>query len=112
MLPFYLSIGLSKADVDISCPKDLKPYEDAMNLTMMRHDTLNWYNGLYTMCALQVAISRAFEGKKSRAEYIEKPLLSDMNLSEEEKYERDLKKALAMENAWLESTKMHLPENV
>ncbi len=98
--------------MDESTPMELKPYEDALNLTVMRQDMLNWYNGLYTMCALQVSLSRAFEGKKSRAEYIEKPLLSDMNLSEEEKYERDLKKALAMENAWLESTKMHLPENV
>lgn len=111
-MPFYLSIGLAKNEVDVSCPTDLKPYEEASNLALMRQDTLNWYNGLYTLSALQVALSQAFEGKKSRAEYVEKPLLSDLDMTEEEKYERDLKKALAMENAWMESTKLHLPESL
>lgn len=112
VLPYYLSLGVSREEIDRSCPADLKPYEDANTYSIMQQDTLNWYNGLYTLNAMVTAIDKAFNGKRSKMEYMERPLLSDMNLSEEEKYERDLKKALAMENAWLESTKMHLPENV
>ena len=44
-------------------------------------------------------------------EYIEQPLLAELNLSEEEKYERKLKKALAFEEQWAAAAS-YLPESI
>lgn len=110
MLPYYLALGVSRAEIDISNPVELKPYEDAQTLRMMQQDTMNWYSGVYTLNAMMAAIDKAFNGKRSKMEYTEKPLLSDMNMTEEEKAERDLRKALAIENAWMEQASRHLPK--
>lgn len=115
VLPYYLSLGLKRDEIDSSCPTELKPYDDAMNLKIMRQDMMNWYNGLYTLNAMVVAIDKAFNAKSSTIEYIDEPLMADINLTEEERekkrYDKELKKALAYEAKWAAQAQ-HLPKNI
>ena len=73
-----------------SCPKELEPYNEAHKRKIMEQDNLQhmWW-GSYGISALIVAIDRCFSGKKSKAEYIKEPILSqtfkDDGLTEEEK---------------------------
>ena len=73
-----------------SCPKELEPYNEAHKRKIMEQDNLQhmWW-GNYGISALIVAIDRCFGGKKSKAEYIKEPILSqtfkDGGLTEEEK---------------------------
>ena len=108
VLPYYLSLGLEKAFIDGSCPKELKPYDDAHKVRMMEIDMLNWYNGMYTLNAVAVALDKAFGGN---AEYADEPILSELNLTEEQKYEKKLRKALAAEAKWAAQAS-YLPDNV
>ena len=72
-----------------SCPKELEPYNKAHKMKMAEQDNLQytWW-GSYGISALIVAIDRCFSGKKSKAEYIEEPILSQTlkndGLTEEE----------------------------
>ena len=72
-----------------SCPKELEPYDKAHKSEVMEQDYLQhmWW-GNYGISALIVAIDRCFSGKKSKAEYIKEPILSqtfkDDGLTEEE----------------------------
>lgn len=105
-------MGVSRKEVDISTPKELEPYENANKMNTIKADQLNWYAGMYTMSAVVTALDKAFSGKSSKAEYCESPLLADMNLTEEQKYERDLKKALAIEAEWARQAASHLPDKL
>ena len=73
-----------------SCPKELEPYDKAYEIQIKEQDMLQhmWW-GNYGVSALIVAIDRCFSGKKSKAEYIKEPILSqtfkDDGLTEEEK---------------------------
>lgn len=83
-------------------------------------DEMMWYNGLYTKSAFEVVVSHfgaGLAGKKSRAEYIKEPILSkvisESDLTEEQRYERELRKALAAEEQWIAVGRMKgLPETV
>lgn len=112
MLPYYLSIGVSRDEIDDSTPKDLEPYENARKYKTIQQDQLNWYSGIYTMSAVMTALDKAFAGNQSKMEYVEQPLLADINLTEEEKLDRDIKKALAIEAKWARQTALHLPETL
>lgn len=57
-------------------------------------DYINWLNGIYTQRAVCVAVEHCLAGNKAKSEYIEKPILQEMEekrqievgeLSEEEK---------------------------
>ena len=111
-MPYYIAIGINRETVDISCPKELEPYEEAHRIKIMEIDNLNWYSGMYVLSAVSTAIDRCFNGKKSQLEYIEQPALAEMNLSEEERYERKLKKALEIEQSWAAKAASHLPDNI
>ena len=111
MLPYYLALGVTRSEIDISTPNDLKPYEEAHKIQIMEKDSLNWYSGMYTMNGVLTAIDKAFSGRNSKMEYIEQPLLAELNLSEEERYERKLKKALAFEEQWAAAAS-YLPESI
>ena len=73
-----------------SCPKELEPFDKAHKKKIEEQDVLQhlWW-GNYGISALIVAIDRCFSGKKSKAEYIKEPILSqtfkDDGLTEEEK---------------------------
>lgn len=107
-----MALGVSIEEIDESTPKDLEPYVDARKLNIMQQDQLNWYAGMYTMSAVMTALDIAFSGKSSKAAYCEAPIFADMNLTEEQKYERDLKKALAIEAEWARQAAAHLPEKL
>ena len=74
-----------------------------------------WW-GNYGISALIVAIDRCFS-KKPSAEYIKESILSkafeDDGLTEEEIYEKELRKALMAEEQWIISGKQKgLPETI
>lgn len=92
-----MSIGVSKAEFDDSTPNDLQCYVDAEELNRKRRDAEAWQMGIYTMNAVSVALSKALGGRKSKAKYLEEPMLmkvqnqiDEENATEEEKkQERD-----------------------
>ena len=64
-----------------STPAELKPYLEAEKIRQKRKDAELWQAGIYQTSATFTAVANALMGKKSKAEYIKKPLLE----SEEEK---------------------------
>lgn len=46
-----------------------------------RMDEDMWRNGIYTMSAVSTAVSRALNGRKSRAKYVEEPMLEGKSLT-------------------------------
>lgn len=83
----FLSFGVSEDKFWDSTPKDLEPYLEAHNLRERRIDTHMWQMGIYVMNAVGAAIDRNLHGRKSRAEYLEKPMLM---LSEDKKKEAEM----------------------
>ena len=76
-----------------SCPKELEPYEIAHKKQIMEKDLLahTWW-GTYGLSALTVAVEHCLHGKNAKTEYIEKPIMFDLDkakksteLTEEEK---------------------------
>ena len=101
-----------------SCPKELEPYDKAHKNKIIEQDYLQhmWW-GNYGISALIVVINRCFGGKGSKAEYIKEPILSKAfendNLTDEEIYEKELKKAIIAEEQWIIASKQRgLPETV
>lgn len=72
-------------------------YVDADEICRKRRDAEMWQMGIYNMNAFSVALSKALSGKKSKAKYLEEPLMmksqkyiDEENATEEEKQqERD-----------------------
>lgn len=103
-----------------STPKVIKAYGKAHEIKEKMIDEILWQNGIYTMSAFQTVMEHfgaGLAGKKSKAEYIKEPFLYNRtiseNLTEEEQYERDLKKALAAEEMWIAAGRIKgLPETV
>ena len=100
-----------------SCPKELEPFEKAHKNKIMEQDYLQhlWW-GDYGISALIVAIDRCFS-KKSKAEYIKENVMSKAfendGLTEEEIYEKELRKALMVEEQWIITGKQKgLPETI
>lgn len=93
--------GLTLKDIENSSPREMKPYEDAFTLSQKLIDRASWSMGLYVKSAVSVAIDGAFNGKKAKSEYVEKPVLEkyfdEMTLTQEEKDNRELQKMLAYE---------------
>ena len=89
----YLSIGVSEEKFWDSTPYDLEPYFEAYKLKQRQWDAQAWQYNMYTMCAVQTAVATVLVGKKSKAKYLDKPFLQDIqeeqdkgeNLSEVEK---------------------------
>lgn len=59
-------------------PRILRAVTDGYVKRLEQQDYINWSNGYYTMSAVAVAIERNLAGKKSKAEYIKEPLLTQM----------------------------------
>lgn len=79
-----------------SSPVELKPYIKAYEIKQERQDQQMWAMGVYVQNAVAVAIDRCLRGRKSKAEYLKKPILEEAiekkrqeermkNLTEEEK---------------------------
>lgn len=75
-----------------------------------------WW-GSYGKTAVSVAIEHCFGGKKAKSKFIEKPIFSlvseNAGLTEEEIYEKNVKKALLAEERWMMTTKRKgLPKTI
>lgn len=68
-----------------SSPLELEPYEKAYKLKRQAEDERDWTNGIYTLRAIEVALSNAFN-KESKAEYFDKPIMQQTN---EDKAKKD-----------------------
>lgn len=109
--------GFTVNDIDWSSPADLEPYAKAHRLETVENDNLvHMWVGTYGMSALKTAIDKCLS-KKSRAEYIKEPILSKAfendGLTDEQIYEKELKKALLAEEQWIVAGKQKgLPETI
>lgn len=83
LLPLYLSIGVSEEKFWDSTPYDLEPYLDAYKLKQRQWDAQAWQYNMYTMCAVQTAVATVLVGKKSKAKYLDKPFLQDIQEEQE-----------------------------
>lgn len=80
---------------------------------MKQEDYLNyvWW-GEYGVSALICAIDRCFN-KNAKSQYVKEPVLSKAFESEEEIYEKELRKALLAEEQWIVASRNRgLPETV
>ena len=73
--------------------------------------------GNYVLSAVTVAVEKCLAGKKAKASYIKEPILrhygEDDGLTEEEKAEKEMMKAIANEEAWIIASKQKgLPETI
>lgn len=79
----------------------MKAYEDAFALSQKLIDRNSWNMGNYMTNAVTVALDHAFNGKKAKSKYLEKPLLEqyfdDLTLTQEEIDNRELQKMIAHE---------------
>lgn len=101
-----------------SCPKELESYDIAHRKQLEEQDYLQhlWW-GNYGVVAMGVAVEHCLNGKKATSEYIKEPvlkkILKNASLTEEEIYERELKKALLAEEQWILVGKAKgLPETI
>ena len=88
----------------------MEPYAKAHKLERMENDSIiHSVCGNYILSAISVAIDHCFNGNRAKSEYIHEPLMSkefeDYGLTEEEKYEMELKKALFSEEQWIRNDK-------
>lgn len=108
-MPNALAIGVPYDLFWHLTPTKLKAFQEARKIKREMLDEEMWVMGQYVLSAVGVAVERCLAGKDSRAKYIEKPILlgarEEEMLSEEEKYERDLQKALLAEEMWIISGK-------
>ena len=73
-----------------STPAELKPYLEAEKIRQKRRDAELWQAGIYQTSATFTAVVNALMGKKSKAEYIKKPLLESAEEEEKKKQSKIL----------------------
>lgn len=91
--------GLSVDDIDWSCPADLEPYEKAYKLEQKEIDARLYSMGLYNKIAFEVVmshVSAGFSGKKSKAKYLEKPLLDLLDFEKEKNGNKESNEEVAV----------------
>lgn len=92
--------GMTEEQFWHSNPRIWKVWEEAHKQKINEINTLNWLNGMYTLNALSVALDNAFNGKKAKSEYMEKPIRL-YEMTEEEKsaeQQKALEQAIAFFN--------------
>lgn len=90
-LPKCLAIGIPEAIFWQSTVRELNPYIEAEKIRQKNADRNNYYLGAYTYHAVFAAIENAFNGKKAKAKYLEKPFSEQQS---EEEMENEKKIAL------------------
>lgn len=64
-----------------SCPKELKPYEVAYKNKIKEIDAMmHAWIGSYGLSAVSVAVEHCIHGRKASTKYIEKPILSQIEI--------------------------------
>ena len=101
MLVVTKGYGFSVKDLEDSCPRVMKPYEDSFALQQRLIDRQSWQMGVYVQSAVSVAIEHAFNGKSAKSEYVQKPILDEyfenLGLTQEEIDNREIQKMIAQE---------------
>lgn len=103
--------------------KHLTPYKlecclNGYNMSRQVRDREMWqWFGNYALSAIHVAVDHCLNGRKAKSEYIEKPILHHLSentgLTEEEIYEKKVKKALLAEEQWITASRSKgLPETI
>lgn len=110
------AIGISWVEFWDMNPRIIYLMTKAYEKKRKQLDELVWgCIGGYVIPAVTVAIDRCLNGNKSKAEYIEKPMLQDVNndLTDEEREEIEIKQLIANEEAWIRVSKEKgLPETI
>lgn len=104
-LPNALAVGVPYEVFWHLNPKKLESFYDAYKIKQKMRDEEAWANNIYTLRAFQVVMAQfgaGLSGKRSTAQYFEKPLMGEVSrqreLTEEEK-QREVDKFFARENA-------------
>lgn len=120
IFPYYLAIGVTRDVFFDSNPYELKPYIQAFKTVRMQKDEDNFYLMHYMASAVTYAVEHCLAGRKARTELIKEPILSKLakeekiaNMSEEERYEYEVQKAIQNEELWITASKLKgLPETI
>ena len=80
-IPQAILIGISWDDFWNFTPKKLHAYAKADSYRRRRADEDAWLSNMYTLYAVQVALDKGFNGKKSKLEYPTKPFSEDQAIS-------------------------------
>lgn len=98
-MPFYLSIGVSKAEFMESNPNELEPYNRAFEMKLRREDEQNYYRYLYQLNAIACGV-----GLNKNAKPFDKPILQEhfetLHMTQEELDMREIRKMIAQEELW------------
>lgn len=104
-LPQALAVGVPYEVFWHLNPKKLESFYDAYRIKQKMKDEEAWVNNIYALRAFQVVMAQfgaGLSGKRSTAQYFEKPLMGEATeqreLTEEEK-QREVDKFFARENA-------------
>jgi len=76
-------LGVSESHFWDSTPKELEPYRKMDEMRQERKDYEMWMMGQYVLSAVQTAVSGVLAGKKSKAKYVEQPIMQ--TIKEEKK---------------------------
>lgn len=73
-----MAIGIGYEDFWNANPHIINIYIEAHKKQMEIQDEQNWVLGMYVMRAVEVAIDHCLRGKKSKAEYLDKPIFKEV----------------------------------
>lgn len=119
-MPYYIAIGVSKNEFLDSNPVELKPYKTAFKYHKMQRDEEMFWQMHYMARAVTFAVEHCLAGSKAKSELIKEPIMAHLleeeklnELSEEERYEIEVRKAIANEEAWITASRLKgLPETI
>lgn len=119
-MPYHLSIGVSKAEFLDSNPNELKPYEKAYKYRKMQRDEEMFWQMHYMSKAVMFAVEHCLAGSKARSELLKEPIMAHLleedklsKMTEEERYDYEVRKAIANEEAWITASRIKgLPETI
>jgi len=102
-------MGITLDDFWKLTPHKLKMITHAHIEKIKELDRLNWILGQYIQSAVGVAVEHCLNGNKAHSKYITEPILKDygqdFGLTQEEIDDRELKKLIANEEAWIRNDK-------
>lgn len=109
------AMGVSWNEFWLLNPRIIRCIADGYSEKIKEQDYLNWVSNQYTLSAIFVALDRVLSGKKSKAKYIEEPILwklqEELQLTEEERERREMEKEILAMEQWIANDRARgLPE--
>lgn len=95
-----------------SNPKKLEPFIKAHRISERQKDLDMYMMGAYIQRSVGVAIDHCMNGKKAKSEYFKQPLLTEFydDRPQEVKDDEKIRKAIAMEDAWMKQVSKHMEQ--